>query len=934
MPDASIKGIDFVIKGNADSASNSIKKLIDRMNELNGTFKSSSGISRLSGAFQTMKKDISAALKPMQKLGAAFKRIVFYRAIRFAIKQVTEAFQVGLQNAYQFSKAVGYDLADSLDNIATKSLTMKNQMGAAFGGLIQAIEPIVLRLIALVTRAANAIAQLMAILGGKSTYLKAVDTMTEWGEAVGGAGAAAKEALKYLAPFDELNVLPDDKNGGGGGGGGVPDYSAMFEETAVSQALQDFVSDFKITVSDVLFDWSDLTGEQIAEKALAGLFALTGAGVGFILGGVPGAIVGSLVGLSLGLVADTLVFDHDGVLSTEEIAHSLQYVLNALAGGVVGFVVGGPGGALIGASIGLGISLVADIFDFKAAAENKNSNWLNQLTVALTTLSGGVIGFMVGGPAGALIGATIGFGVSAVVESIQFSSSAGSFWGGAEYFVTEVLGLPTDAQWIEWGENIWKNISEGVSSGWHWLTDGFADIGTELYNIFIAPIVNTFNDFISAHPKIASFFGLSGESLSPNFSSSGSDTMSLDIEANVISVKDNIPSDKRTIGDMIAGLKDKIDNIPVVKKTIDGIKGIFGSTDNGKSLSTADKQIPAQAKLTTFIKKFTGSNLTAAGSPQINSQSVLTSYIKDFGSGSPHTAAGSPKLNTQSVLTSYVKDFGSGSPHTASGAPKLNTQANLNSYIKDFGSGYPHTASGALKLNTQAALTSYIKDFGSSYPTTSSGAPKLNSQANLTSYLDNVDPVLAAVANFIKGWWDTYYAAPTIDATAKITSAYKDPAFYPTIDVKAHIVGTGGNYTMASGGAYYGNTWHKIPQAASGGKFHGTLFWAGENGAEIVGHAGGRTEVLNRSQLAATMYAAVKSAMSGIAFNVSAPSMATGSSDEGANEDMLYRAFLRALNDADNDITVDLDGNAIYKSVVKHNRQERMRTGMNPMLSY
>ena len=42
---------------------------------------------------------------------------------------------------------------------------------------------------------------------------------------------------------------------------------------------------------------------------------------------------------------------------------------------------------------------------------------------------------------------------------------------------------------------------------------------------------------------------------------------------------------------------------------------------------------------------------------------------------------------------------------------------------------------------------------------------------------------------------------------------------------------------------------------------HGTLFRAGENGAEVVGHIGGRTEVLNRSQLASTMYQSVRAAM-------------------------------------------------------------------------
>lgn len=67
----------------------------------------------------------------------------------------------------------------------------------------------------------------------------------------------------------------------------------------------------------------------------------------------------------------------------------------------------------------------------------------------------------------------------------------------------------------------------------------------------------------------------------------------------------------------------------------------------------------------------------------------------------------------------------------------------------------------------------------------------------------------------------------------------------------------------AEGGAYYDGTWHAIPQYASGGSpSHGTMFIAGERGAEAVGHINGRTEVLNQSQMASVMYDAVLSGMS------------------------------------------------------------------------
>lgn len=54
-----------------------------------------------------------------------------------------------------------------------------------------------------------------------------------------------------------------------------------------------------------------------------------------------------------------------------------------------------------------------------------------------------------------------------------------------------------------------------------------------------------------------------------------------------------------------------------------------------------------------------------------------------------------------------------------------------------------------------------------------------------------------------------------------------------------------------------------LPRFANGGlPSHGSMFIAGEHGAEIVGHINGRTEVLNRSQIASSIYSAMISAMS------------------------------------------------------------------------
>ena len=88
---------------------------------------------------------------------------------------------------------------------------------------------------------------------------------------------------------------------------------------------------------------------------------------------------------------------------------------------------------------------------------------------------------------------------------------------------------------------------------------------------------------------------------------------------------------------------------------------------------------------------------------------------------------------------------------------------------------------------------------------------------------------------------------------------------------------------FASGGLLSGGGrprwWNSVQKYASGTtRAHGTMFVGGEAGPEIIGHINGRTEILNKSQLAQTMYSAVSAgmlaALSKVRFRM--PAMATG----------------------------------------------------------
>lgn len=171
-------------------------------------------------AIRGLSEEAKKSKSPLDNLIASFKRIAFYRIIRSIIKAITQALQEGLEKAYLFSAGMtdeGHRFAEALDRMKAASNQMKGQLGAAFIALLAAIEPILITLINLVTKAADAISQLLSAFTG-TKYLKANNTAAQFADTMKAGGAAAKEWKNQLLGFDEINRLNEPSNGGGGGG--------------------------------------------------------------------------------------------------------------------------------------------------------------------------------------------------------------------------------------------------------------------------------------------------------------------------------------------------------------------------------------------------------------------------------------------------------------------------------------------------------------------------------------------------------------------------------------------------------------------------------------------------------------------------------------------------------------------------------------------
>lgn len=109
----------------------------------------------------------------------------------------------------------------------------------------------------------------------------------------------------------------------------------------------------------------------------------------------------------------------------------------------------------------------------------------------------------------------------------------------------------------------------------------------------------------------------------------------------------------------------------------------------------------------------------------------------------------------------------------------------------------------------------------------------------------------------------------------------------------------------ANGGVYKNGKWHDVTMAASGGYFNqGQMFIAREAGPELVGTIGGNTAVMNNNQIVSSVAAGVAQAVASVLGN--------GQQNQS--------------------ISLYLDGEVIYNSVVDRNNNHVARTGVSELI--
>jgi hypothetical protein len=872
--------------------------------------------SLLVAPFKGAWKDVTKFAAGLTKAVGSFKRIIGYRIVRSIIKEIGQAFSEGIKNLYGWSTLVGGKFAASMNQIATSTTYLKNSLAAAAAPIVNALAPAIDFLIDKIVALINVINQLFAKLAGATSWTKAIKKTQEYDDAIAGAGGAAKEALKYLAPFDELNRLPDDNKGGGGGS--ADDYSDMFEEqTEFLEGIKDFADSIRAAIQSG--DWEGLgvlIGEKINELIDKIDFASLGTKVGEKINALFTTEYWTLKTINFQNIGAKIA---EFLTGDDGIGGALQEIDFSNIGGIIAEKLTALPEVLIGVVNKLDFSVVGKslgdtIRGFLNGITNfiKNVDWGTTLENAIKGMFEFVKGLDIGELAKSLL-TLLGSVVGAVAD-------------GLGTLLLDLVDVITDP-------DTWTLVGA-------WLKDLPAKLknaGIQAINAFVAPLADGINKWIEKYngSKISEYLG----KIDPLKFDLIPEVPESELTKNYNAAKKELEAKAKAKPIILSttGKVDKVDksHIKASQRTID-ITGKYAWVDKSKLTGTQKK-----LDVTGEYKYVNKSRLTTS-----QKTLVTTALLKK--TDSSHLTE-SQKTIKATLDYKYVNKSNLTSKQKTLDATLDYKYANKSNLTKDQKSV---VATLDYKYVDKSGLTSQQKTINATldYKYVDKSSLKASQKTiDTTSAYKYVDKTNLTAAQKTIGttskYTSTNFSALTaadreIDTKAKLKEIVKgsgvvNASGQMTVPVIANIVSsTGLSITpppVANGGVISNGVLRSIPQYANGGKPHGSLFLAGEAGAELVGHIGGRTEVLNRSQIAATMYAAVRSAISSTTFSVASNNASAANNDDVFTEETLYRAFSRALADSDLGGDVELDGDTLYRAMVTRNRRNTRMTGVNAM---
>ncbi len=501
-------------------------------------------------AMQKVQSGIAGELEPMRRLGydlsvARLEQERLNLGIEKSVSDMTQAEKSQLRYYAMMTQVtqVQGDMARTLNQPANMLRILRaelEQTARAFGNIFIPILTNVLPWLIAVAQGIREIvvelARLFNIEIGEvdwgSSFSAAAGASGEIEDNMSGAAGAAKDLKRYLAGFDELNVLPDKTSGGSGsgvsaGGGGLDipllGYDFLGEEinkkvSAIKEKLEPVISFVKDNMKEILelattigiavLAWKlsneFLTGismlKTLAKNGLsipltiaAGVI-LSATGFKIEFSGIEDAIEKKLNSFNFG---EIILGGLTGTAGAGLLGKGIgQFIAKAFGTSSVAKAITAGGGTIstgiIGAAIG---GIVAGIPMFVTGIYDAIVNGLNILNGLLipagATMAGAGIGAIIGslgGPIGTGIGALIGLVVGALTDLgiliyEKWDEICAFFAPVAEWFNVNVVqpisgffsGLwsgivKTFSPAVTWFSDLWKSVSQTFK-------DVFYDIG-------------------------------------------------------------------------------------------------------------------------------------------------------------------------------------------------------------------------------------------------------------------------------------------------------------------------------------------------------------------------------------------------------------------------------------------------------------------------
>ena len=887
-----------IIKGFRGIA-NAVSSIKKRLSEA-----SDSGLGKFKKGFMTV-----------LKYGLGIRSLyVLFRRLKEAIKDSFAQLQTS-GAFFETTKA-------NIEGLKNALLTLKYQFGAAFEPIFNVIAPALQTLINYLVSAMNALSAFFAKVTGKSTYSKVKSVTAAVAGNTGAAAKNAKELNKQLQGFDELNNLTSNSGGGGGGGaGGGGGESAMYEEANVDDALGDFgkrlaeaikKGDWKAVgsiISQKLTEvMEDIPWNKIFKKA-----ENFGKNLANFLNGLITPELFSALGKTIGNAIKTkLTF-----LNSFGETFDWKNFGNSIAAGINGFVSTNPlklaaktintwsKGILdalitavdnvswktiakhiadfladldlkgIGTRLGKLVNSIANaIYDL---VSNKDT-WINLGTKIADGINGfvsttdwGKVAFTLSALVSGLISAVsnlvqktnwdaVGSAVVEMIAGIDWEKLLGnsvvllgaiikgllSLFLGIGSKLSEKLAKAFESVGADTLAGFFKGISDNIKESTKWVKEKF--------DIFIKAV----KDFFGIHSPSTVFAKIGAnciDGLKKGFTTAISKLKSW-IKTNITG---KIVGFFSGVKDIVVDVKGKVDS------SFEKAKEAWESVKTKTETLIAEAKEKVKGALNTLQSKWNDWKpalkelwTSAKEKAKETIEGIKTTWNNWKDTTKELWTSTKQKVGETIEGVKSIWDTWTGKDQTEK---TLTTKVEGVSNIKDAKTEWdkiPKEGIATKKLAGKWDSASW-KEVGKKWKTIE------DKNATVTLESKGLDSITNAYNNLTNkdisiGFSDSF-TVPFKAAWNGVAGAVNQAINEINKNFKKNIPAAP---TLAKGGSYYGNAWHNIPQYANGtldALKHGTIFAAGEAGPEVVGHINGRTEVLNRSQIASTVFQAITNGM-------------------------------------------------------------------------